>query len=150
MLDAPWPPPHDGPHQPRDAHGPAWSDDVLRPSPPPPAAAAWWPADAPRGAARRHAGEDGGRPGPGPRPASTHRGGLPEATWLPEPAWIPQPSPAPEQRWTPEHDWVATFARRDPAVDAAPPARRLARWLVAGAVAVVVVPLAALALVLGS
>ncbi|WP_246036376.1 MULTISPECIES: hypothetical protein [Cellulomonas] len=148
MLDAPWPPPHDGPRQPRDAHARAWADDVSRTPPPAGGAAARWPADAPRGSAPRRVGEDRPAParwhGPGPAP---DRG--PEATWWPEPAWIPQPAPSPEQRWTPEHDWVAAFARRAPAVTPPPARSRLARWLVAGAVAVVVVPLAAVALVLG-
>ncbi len=176
MLDAPWPPPHDGPQQPRDAHARAWTADVRRPVPPP-ASATWRPADGAGGALPQHAPDgharDGRRAeglrGQGHR-SDTHRpdthrpdwhhadGWLtpgaarprPHATWLPEPAWIPQPSPAPEQRWTPEQDWVATFARRAPAADV--PAEDgpggAARWLVGGAVAAVVVPLVALALAL--
>ncbi|MFC8190179.1 hypothetical protein ACFUMH_00800 [Cellulomonas sp. NPDC057328] len=166
MLDAPWPPPHDGPQQPRDAHARAWTADVRRPTPP--ASAPWWPADAPGGALPRHASDghardgqardartrdgharDGRRTGARPTPGAARP--RPHATWLPEPAWIPQPSPAPEQRWTPEQDWVATFARRAPAPDV--PAEdgpgRAARWLVGGAVAAVVVPLLVLALALG-
>lgn len=171
MLDAPWPPPHDGPQQPRDAHARAWADAPSRRAPRPPAPA-WWPADAPGGVlphrahdghapadARRSDGgrADAGRPGARRRPApdaplerSAERLQA-RATWLPEPAWIPHPSPAPEQRWTPEQDWVATFARRAPAPDApvADGAGTAARWLVGGAVAAVVVPLLVLALALG-
>lgn len=151
MLDAPWPPPHDGPHQPRDAHARAWSDDVALGTPPS-AGSPWWPADAPGGALPRRVGDegpwqDGHRPRPGTQ-GPARAGRLPDATWQPDPAWIPQPSPAPEQRWTPEHDWVAAFERRAPVAVPAPPASRLGRWLVAGAVAAVVVPLAAVALVL--
>lgn len=163
MLDAPWPPPHDGPQQPRDAHAGAWADPRTRPAPPP--TAAWWttgpghaadppgtvwtPADG--GARARRA------PGRGADAPVDHRVPSPSgdalrerATWLPAPAWIPQPAPAPEQRWTPEQDWVAAFARRAPAEpEPACGAGRTARWLVAGAVAAVVVPLTLLALALG-
>ncbi|QCB92389.1 hypothetical protein [Cellulomonas shaoxiangyii] len=161
MLDAPWPPAHDGPQQPRDAHARAWADDAALPVRPP---AAWRPA-APPGGAPPHRTDgsaqpqpahdgggtrgDGGRAGrSAPEPSADPLRG---ATWLPEPAWIPHPAPAPEQRWTPEQDWVGAFARRAPEPDA--PGRdgagTAARWLVAGAVAAVVVPLLVLALALG-
>ncbi|MFS0706021.1 hypothetical protein AB6N23_16030 [Cellulomonas sp. 179-A 9B4 NHS] len=172
MLDAPWPPPHDGPQQPRDAHARAWTADVRRAAPPP-ASASWWPADAPGGALPRRASDGHARDGqardrraPDGHARDAHARDVhradgwpapgaarprPHATWLPEPAWIPQPSPAPEQRWTPEQDWVATFARRAPAADlpADDGPGRAARWLVGGAVAAVVVPLLVLAVALG-
>lgn len=159
MLEQPWPPPADGPQQPRDAHGGFWRNDArLRPSRRGDDAA-WSDAVLPESAwadlehaMRRavddvfHADDDRQVAPAEPLPAVPDGPGPSATRWDPAEEWIPAPRTAPERAWTPERDWVEAFGRPAPA----PPARTVARrrrWLLLAAGVSVALAAGALALV---